>query len=62
VSVQPGNCEALRYVVSLSQELGRLAEVEQYTEMLRRAERAEVSSICIYAAMVQDQFVEIAVV
>jgi hypothetical protein len=40
--MQPGNCEALRYIVQMCQELGRPAEVERYGEMLRRAERAEV--------------------
>jgi hypothetical protein len=40
--MQPGNVEALRYIVSMCQELGRPAEVERYGEMLRRAERAEV--------------------
>jgi hypothetical protein len=45
LAVQPGNVEALRYLVAMCQELGRPAEVERYAEMLRTAERAEVSAM-----------------
>jgi len=44
VSSHPTNVEALRYLVALCQELGRPQEVQKYSDMLRRAERAEVCS------------------
>lgn len=56
VAVQPGNVEALRYLVALCQELGRPADVEKYSELLRRAERAEVGNFAVlYGCALADR-------
>eukprot|EP00879_Flechtneria_rotunda_P032495 GHRR01035711.1.p1 GENE.GHRR01035711.1~~GHRR01035711.1.p1 ORF type:complete len:475 (+),score=194.93 GHRR01035711.1:1885-3309(+) len=50
VSNHPGNVEALRYLVALCQELGRPREVEKYSDLLRRAERAEAAEAAATSA------------
>lgn len=44
VAAHPNNVECLRYLVRLSQDLGRASDASRYADALRRAERAAAAA------------------